>query len=859
MHPDFTKRLIGIVGPDHVSVGRPQRAVYSYDASLIEGAPEAVVFPGDVREAAAVVRAALEAGVPFVPRGFGTNLSGGSVPLHGGLIIGLARFNRILSIELENRRARVQPGVPNLELQNALAPFGFFYAPDPASQKVATLGGNAAENSGGPRCLKYGVTTNHILGLEMILSGGEVVSLGGPNGDASGMDLRGLMIGSEGTFGIITELTVRILPKAESVVTMLVIYDDVGAAARSVAEIIAAGIVPAALEMMDQPIMQAVEQSFPCGYPLDAAAVLIVEVEGPAEGLTPQVSRIRGICQDQGCREIREAKTVDERDRLWSGRRGAFGAVSRLAPRYLVCDCTVPRYSLPEALEQVAAVVKKHGLACGNVFHAGDGNLHPLIYFDPRLPGQEDLVHRAGFEVMEACVKLGGTITGEHGVGMEKREAMRLVFSEDDLTLMKDLKTVLDPENRLNPSKMIPENLSPPEVPEPPEFSPDAQGELIPADEAEAAQMVRWAYKKGQGVLPLGSGFCPDYGNASEAGVVGIHTTRLNQVFEHEPANQVVSAGAGITLAELQKVLAEGDQWLPLRPPMSDRRTLGGITALGAFGPDRMAYGAPRDLLLGLRFVSGRGRVISGGGKVVKNVAGYDLSRMMAGSAGSLGLLTRLTFRVIQKPDLCRALAAEGTLKDCAEASARLLTSSLAPTYVYAAPAEDNRNWIITAGFEGRGEIVDIHAQRARTLMEDSLGTVNVRDYEYLPGPWQEEYGHVYGREFVLRFDLPLIQSPNLVSSLADVGGFSALVVDLGNGRVLAGADGLDAPNWNRLAGLAGELGGFAVCEKAPMEFKKSVEVFGPFHPEWTVMHRIKKAVDPRGIFAPGRWPGEHA
>ena len=346
----FMREMEEIVGKAHVSVSRASTELYSYDASLARGKPGVVVFPADSRETARIVRTAHRAGIPLVPRGFGTNLSGGTIVTVEGLVVCLSRLNRILGIYPESRYAVVQPGVTNLELQDALAPIGFFYAPDPASQKVATLGGNAGENSGGPRCLKYGVTTNHVLGMEMILPDGEVVRTGGAALDPPGYDLRGAVVGGEGTLGVVTELTVRILPLSESIITMLATYDSIADAARSVSDIISAGILPTTLEMMDAMIIKAVEDSYACGYPRDAAAVLIIEVEGPTAGLKEQAVRIQEICMQTNCREIQEAKNNEERNLLWQGRRGAFGAVARLAPNYLVNDATVPRTKLPEAL-----------------------------------------------------------------------------------------------------------------------------------------------------------------------------------------------------------------------------------------------------------------------------------------------------------------------------------------------------------------------------------------------------------------------------------------------------------------------------------------------------------------------------
>ena len=456
----LTDSLIGelrnIVGEFQVSVNRADTELYSYDASLARGQPGVVVFPADTREASMIVRAANRAGITFVPRGFGTNLSGGTVLPSGGLVICLSRFNRILEVCPQSRHAVVQPGVTNLELQNALAPLGFFYAPDPASQKVATLGGNVGENSGGPRCLKYGVTTNHVLGMEMILPDGDIIRTGGPALDPPGYDLRGAIIGSEGTLGIVTEITVRILPFPASIITMLAIYNDIGDAARSVSDIISAGMVPTTLEMMDAPIIKAVEDSYACGYPRDAAAVLIIEVEGPQTGLREQARQVNDICMRNNCRSLHEAKDSTERNRLWEGRRGAFGAVARLAPNYLVNDCSVPRTKLPQALATVADITQKYRFEHGNVFHAGDGNLHPLILFDSRDADQWARVKMAGWEIMEACVALGGTISGEHGIGLEKMEAMRLIFSEEDFEAQRSLKRAFDPEDRLNPDKVIP-------------------------------------------------------------------------------------------------------------------------------------------------------------------------------------------------------------------------------------------------------------------------------------------------------------------------------------------------------------------------------------------------------------------
>ena len=912
----FLKQLQRIVGPAHVSAGRTDAEVYSYDASTVVGAPDAIVFPASTAETAAVVRATAAAGVPVIPRGFGTNLSGGSVAPRGGVVVCFVRMNRVLAIQPERQCAVVQPGLTNLELQNALAPLGFFYAPDPASQKVATMGGNVGENSGGPHCVKYGVTVNHILGMEVVLAGGEVLRIGGPALDPPGYDLRGPLVGSEGTFGLVTEITVRILPRPESVAMLLAIYDDVADAARSVSGIIAAGIVPATLEMMDAAVMRAVEESIPCGYPMDAAAVLIIEVEGLAAGLGPQAESIERICMENRCRTVRRARDAAERDRLWAGRRGAFGAIARIAPNFFVADCTVPRTLLPEALARVADIARRHRLKQANVFHAGDGNLHPLLFFDSRDPDEVRRVHEAGHEVILACVGLGGTITGEHGVGIEKLEPMRLIFSEDDLAFQRAVRSAFDPRDVINPGKVIPPPASPslspwerggvrdalsaadaqervPESDAPhPDPLPKGEGTLTPVDEAEACEMVRTAITEQVALLPIGGGRRADFGNLSPRELTALRSEKLSAVIEYDPGTQVITVGAGMKLAALQEVLAAHNQWLPLRPPLADACTVGGIVALGACGPERLRYGAPRDLLLGLRFVSGAGKRIAAGGKVVKNVAGYDVTRLMAGSAGTLGFLAALTFRVVLRPEACRAVCARGSLDACAAAASEILRSSLEPVFVTAMPEDaagragdpdsaaspsPSSLWQFQVGFEGLDATVRIQTERCGAILSKAgLGSPHESEYPVCTGEpglaasspapaddrlvsggvHAEPYRLLFAPDFLLRADL----CPDLVTGFVSEGsaffGAARVLVDFGCGRVMAGMAELSDEAWAGLCALAGRAGGHAVLEKAPADFKRGHDVFGPPRPEWALTHRLKAALDPANVFAPGRLPG---
>jgi glycolate oxidase subunit GlcD len=851
----FIRETESIVGKEHVAMSRTISELYSYDASLARSKPGVVVFPANGGEVARVVRAARREGIPFVPRGFGTNLSGGTIVADQGLIICLSRLNRILGIYPQSRYAVVQPGVTNLELQDTLAGIGYFYAPDPASQKVSTIGGNLGENSGGPRCLKYGVTTNHILGMEMVLPDGEISRTGGAALDPPGLDLRGVMVGSEGTLGIVTEITVRILPQTEKVITMLAIYDTIADAAKSVSGIISAGILPNTLEMMDATIIKAVEDSYSCGYPRDAAAVLIIEVEGPSAGLKEQAERIREICMQTNCRNIQEAKDNAERNRLWQGRRGAFGAVARLAPNYLVNDATVPRTKLPQALAKVAEITDKYGCKHGNVFHAGDGNLHPLLLFDSRDEDQLHRVEKAGWEIMQACVDLGGTISGEHGIGMEKQEAMRMVFSEDDFTVQRSLKRAFDPENVLNPGKVIP----------PPKTDDQAiKARYVPRNGASAADImekIKTAAAQKQTVIPVGSGTYSQYGNLCRTGAVAVDSSSLAAVIEYDPPNQVITVGAGMSFKDLQEHLQAHHQWLPLRPPFfKESSTIGRLVALGASGPERLLYGAPRDLLLGLRFINSAGLLITAGGRVVKNVAGYDITRLITGSAGTLGFITEATWRVSTIPERCAAITAAGSLDACAATALEILKSNCQPVFVTAMPgnhsgaAADSSHWNVVVGFEGFSQTVDYQLEKCSTLLQQ--GQLNIQgqtDYPVHTGNFGAIYDKLAQSAFILRGDFLLNRVVDFISTLAT----PKVFLDFGCGRILAGMDALGDEQWATMCNLARECEGHVLLEKAPDEFKKSHDVFGLPISAWKIMHRIKKELDPDNIFATGRLPGK--
>lgn len=454
---DLVRELQAIVGAENVLTGETELRAYDCDAYAPEKRyPDAVVLPQTTEEVARLVKLCNRRKIPFIPRGAGTGLSGGATATQGGVILSTIKLNRILEIDVPNRRMTAQSGVVNVYLTKAVKKDRLHYAPDPSSQGACTVGGNVAENSGGPHTLKYGVTTNHITGLTMVLPDGEVVHLGGKAEDSPGYDLVGLVVGSEGTMGIVTEVILRLTPLPQAVRTLLAVFETVDQATQTVSDLIAAGMLPAALELIDTFIIKACEDAFHLGFPMDAEAVLIIEVDGLEVGLDAEADRARQIAERNGAREVRQASGELERALLWKARKQAFGALGRLGKSMVTHDGVIPRTRLPEVIREVRAIAHRHGLEVGNVFHAGDGNLHPNLMFDERDPAQVRNVLHAGEEILKLCVDVGGSITGEHGIGVEKQEAMSLMFNDADLTLMAKIKAVFNTSNLCNPGKVFP-------------------------------------------------------------------------------------------------------------------------------------------------------------------------------------------------------------------------------------------------------------------------------------------------------------------------------------------------------------------------------------------------------------------
>ena len=456
MNKSIVSELEKIVGARNVLSQPEDLVLYEYDGSVEKARPEVVVFPSSTADVVLIVKLAVKHDVPIVGRGAGTGLSGGALARGGGIMLAFGRMNKILEVDFENRRAVVQSGVVNSDLTRAVEHAGFYFAPDPSSQKSCTIGGNVSENSGGPHTLAYGVTSSHVTGLELVLPNGEVQRIGGKLSDPLGYDLCGLLVGSEGTLALVTEIVAKLSKKPEAIKTLLAIFETVDDATETVTELTARAITPAACEMMDGWTLRAIEDYVHAGFPRDCGAVLLIEIEGLAEAVAGQAVAIDEICKLHQAREVRTAKDDKERELLWKGRKTAFGALGRLSPSNYVLDAVIPRSKLPQALRRVLEIGRNCGLQVGNIFHAGDGNLHPLVLFDPRDKEQFEKAVKASEEIVRYCVSIGGALTGEHGVGMEKAELMTLMFSEADFALMRRVHAQFNPTGLLNPGKVFP-------------------------------------------------------------------------------------------------------------------------------------------------------------------------------------------------------------------------------------------------------------------------------------------------------------------------------------------------------------------------------------------------------------------
>lgn len=952
----LVQNLSAIVGHDGVLADAAELLVYECDGlPQHKYLPRAVVFPNSTEETAAVMRALKDAGVAFTPRGAGTGLSGGALALERGVVIEMAKMRKILKIDADNRTALVQTGVVNAQVSRAVAHLGLHYVPDPSSQGTCTIGGNIAESAGGIHCLKYGTTTDHVLGVKVVLGDGEVVDLGGET-QRSGYDLLGLFVGSEGTFGIATEALLRLVPVPPAVRTLLAEFEEVDSASHAVSAIIAAGVMPAALEMMDREIIRAVEASvFAAGLSLDIGAALLIELDGLEAGIDAEAEHVKGICLSYGARNCRLAHDEVERKKLWAARKGAFGAIGRIAPDSMIQDAVVPRSRLPEVMADVYRISAKFGLRLANVFHAGDGNLHPFICFDSRSAEEVRRVKEAGRELMETCVRAGGTITGEHGVGLDKRDFLPLIFSDDDMETMLRVRHAFDPDGLCNPGKIIPvlkgcgearavagrmgdgemegngdgetgrpgdgemgrngdrktwvkgDSEGPAVITRPATFkaevatlslaeivgatnvsqcggppfsaSPDPTVSrsrrlpvsllVTPGSVPEICEVMKLASSAGWTVVPSGSGAWLDIGNRLVAANIILSTSRLNQILYHEPADLVASAQAGVTLDDFNRHLEEHGQFLPLDPPDDSRSTIGGVVATGLRGPRSYGYGAPRNFVIGMQIVLADGKLVRAGGKVVKNVAGYDLCKLFTGSYGTLGLITDLTFKLRPLPRTSSTVIASGKTESLLAGARSLVGANLFPSAVELLSPSLARELEFSAGdeavlmiqFQGLREAVERQSSDARALLESfgrCAGPMNKEDSNL----WQavSRYPWSAGERSIWRATLTPSQLPAFIHSVegTNAEGSRMWHASVGEGQVRGvEARGVDynqtVQRLHELRSQAESLGGSLVIEEADPDVKSRIDAWGGFTASG-IMQRLKYQLDSHNILSPGRF-----
>ena len=667
--PNLPSALGQIYPPDRFLTARAQLLPYESDAlTVFRARPLAVVLPETQEEVIETVRLCHRERLPFVARGSGTSLSGGSLPIEEGIVIGLNRLNRILELDPQERIAVVEPGVINLDVSAAAAPHNLYYAPDPSSQSVCTIGGNVAFNSGGAHCLRHGMTSNHVLGIKAVLPDGELVQMGGRSLERIGPDLTGFYVGSEGLFGIALEITLRLIPKPDTYQTLLAAYRSLESAGEAVARIVAAGILPGAIEIMDRLAIKAAEAAVHAGYPEEAAALLIVELEGEAIEVDPEFASLQKIIEASGSYEIRVAQDEADRARIWKGRKGAFSSVGRLSPDYIVQDGVVPRTRLGEALAEIEKLSSEFDIPVANVFHAGDGNLHPLILFDGTEEGALEKAEELAGLIVRMCIRLGGSITGEHGVGMEKRAYLAEMFNRTDMENMIRIRRTIDPHELSNRTKMFPETGE--VLPLEPKSKGSAlEATLQPSTIEEVCESV-CSFPR---LVSRGGGSKPALSWAPEKSQV-FDLSGLSGVREYQPEEFTFTALAGTPVTQVQRLLAQEGQYLPFDPVLAGRgATLGGTVAAGTSGSGRQRYGGIRDFLLGVSFVNGGGELVRGGGRVVKNAAGFDLPKLMIGSLGRLGVLVDLTFKVFPRPRSFVTLELElPTLGEALESLSRL-------------------------------------------------------------------------------------------------------------------------------------------------------------------------------------------
>ncbi|MBI4790691.1 MAG: FAD-binding protein [Chloroflexi bacterium] len=854
---DIAKSLQSFLEPDQIITDLAEKIPYEIDSALERGSPDAVVFPHTTEEVSRLARWAFENKMPLVGRGAGTGRSGGAVPERGGIVVEFSQMDRLLVLDAASRVVVVQPGMVNLNLDNIVKAKDLYYPPDPSSGRVATIGGNVAENAGGPHCFKYGVTTKYITGLEIVLADGRVVNLGGSALDIPEYDFTGVVTGSEGTLALITKIQARLLRQPPGMQTMMAAFDSIRAAGDAVSAVIAAGLVPATLEMMDQKIMQFIEQYVHAGLPVHAGAMLIVEVDGVAASLSPQIQEIARILEKHGGFDLKIANSVEERNAIWHGRKSAGGAY----PHYTV-DSTVPRSRIADTLEAANEICERHGVKVGHVFHAGDGNLHPSIMVDPANEDQVARVMKAGEEILEQIVLCDGAISGEHGIGIEKREAMPLMFNEAELTALWDIKQVFDPTNLMNPGKIFPSNVPAKSCQV---FSAPWEPHNLTSLEAGDVFTPTTAEHTAQGLVALSAHKRKVVINRKSEDGVMLDTKKLAGIKKYAPDDLYVTVGAGTRLEELQTFLANEGRQVALVSPWRES-TVGGLIAANVNSPQRLLYGCIRDQLLAATVVLSDGRILRAGRPVVKNVAGYDLPKLLVGSFGTLGLMTDVTLKLYPRARCKRTLLAPIEKIDAGLAiGTRLLSRALVASALVlykgdALPGIAPSGYVLAYTAEGVVEEVDAELAEARTILRDA-GQSAIVESNDLSGTdlWLKLLGKLEAHTMQMRLGIAPKQLSSFVveqSATLDAGSF---LLDVPSGLVYATAklsNASVAKTWVaelRHAALA--RSGYGIVMTMPDAWANEIEWYGYRPSASDLMQGLKIRWDPQRILGISTFP----
>ena len=779
---------------------------YEVDAGMDRGMPEGVVFPHTAADVVQLVQWAAQHSVPLVARGAGTGLSGGAVAERGGIIVEFSHMNHLLDLNKQGRNAVVEPGLINLRLDEQVRQQELYFPPDPASQRASTIGGNVSENSGGPHCFKYGVTTNYVTGMHVVLADGRAVQVGGQALDYPAYDLCGLITGSEGMLALMTAIDVLLVRNPPAIKTMLAVFDSVEQAGMAVSAVIAAGLVPATMEMMDQKIIRIVEDYAHAGLPIEAEAILIVEVDGYATSLDSQIAEISTILRANGGRDLRVARTDEERNQIWFARKSAAGAVSRLTPFYYTIDITVPRSRLVEMLSEVNAICDHYQLRVGYVFHAGDGNLHPLVL----IPDNQDKalmarVHQATHEMVELAVKKEGSLSGEHGIGIEKRAYMSLMHTPDELTAMRDIKAAFDPHALFNPGKIFP---------------------------------------------------APSEATHRNVGTTLAVVLEQSGVIHYAPDDLYITVGAETPLADIQAYLAPDRKQVPMVSPWP-QATIGGIIATNLNAPLRMRYGAIRDLVLCSTVALADGRVIRTGRPVIKNVAGYDLTKVFVGSHGTLGRIIDVTLKLVVQPRLSRTLLlpVENLEQGLLWARTVLPIALVASAIVLCkGGVEERLDAPYTLAYTAEGLSMDVEAElvQVRQVLQTHGGPTPI-EVEAPSGTaiWATLLGNTHST-LQVRVGVPPQDIATYMKDQATLLQQGLFLADMSSGMLyatLATNDLQSATSWlEQLRKPALALGGYATVITMPTNWENQLNKWGYTPQTLDVMQRLKARWDPEGI-----------